>query len=61
MATYVNVRYSLTLDEATRLEKVQQYLQRKLRITKVSQTDALRHMLETMEQHIAADNVTLAK
>lgn len=52
----VFVRYALTQDEISRLKKFQEYLERKFNLTKVSQTDALRHLLEAAE-HCIINNI----
>jgi hypothetical protein len=52
MPKYVNVRYSLTKEEAERLQRIQQYLEKKHELTKVSQTAALRFMLRCTEATI---------
>lgn len=51
----IAVRYILTKEDANRMYKVQAYLAQKFKLGKVSQHDAMHHMLDYMEKHMVSE------
>jgi hypothetical protein len=49
MIDYINVRYSLTVEEHQQLKRIQEHYEKKLHVSKLSQADVLRHMMRDVE------------